>query len=314
MDLDIPQRWSPLWKRVSKTQLDKVINTLVKYYRFVTLDEAVAMIARKIPIKPYSMAITFDDGYRNNLTHALPILQKYNIPAIIYLATANIEHRKPFWIDRLDYVLQNTNVNSRSFEIGKTMVKLDSTNRDNFEKTYKSLRVKAKAIERNDYEMLDELNDIAEQLEKECGKKLEDIYEQDDWSCSVSWENIKASMSDNLEYGAHTVDHIRLSYVSKSIASEQIRKSKYVIEKRAGLICNHFCYPNGDYNEDVKNIVKNCGFKSSVSSDYGINKVGGDLYALRRIPLPDSQNDIEILGSVCRLNWIASSVIKAFKS
>ena len=74
---------------------------------FVSLGDAVEMLAGRKPLVPYSLVLTFDDGYRNNITHALPLLRRNQVPATIYLATGHVEERRPFSFDRLDYALQH---------------------------------------------------------------------------------------------------------------------------------------------------------------------------------------------------------------
>jgi peptidoglycan/xylan/chitin deacetylase (PgdA/CDA1 family) len=60
-------------------------------FSFVSMDEIYLYLSGQLKLKPKSVCITFDDGYKDNLTQALPILEKYKIPAIIYIATDYID-------------------------------------------------------------------------------------------------------------------------------------------------------------------------------------------------------------------------------
>ena len=48
-----------------------------------------------------TVAVTFDDGYRDNYENAFPVLQRYGIPATIFLTTGNIDSKEPLWFERL---------------------------------------------------------------------------------------------------------------------------------------------------------------------------------------------------------------------
>jgi len=60
--------WKPLRRQLSREKLDEYLKVLSRRYHFVSLAEVAQMIEGTAPIRPYSMAITFDDGYRNNIT------------------------------------------------------------------------------------------------------------------------------------------------------------------------------------------------------------------------------------------------------
>ena len=76
---------------VSCSQFEKQIQLLKKYYSLVSIDEFIKNI--NIKSNKFLVSITFDDGYKDNLTYALPILEKYKIPATIYMSTKFLENR-----------------------------------------------------------------------------------------------------------------------------------------------------------------------------------------------------------------------------
>jgi peptidoglycan/xylan/chitin deacetylase (PgdA/CDA1 family) len=82
--------------RVSPKQFEEHMHYLYnKNYKVVPLKEALAQgrVARK------TIAITFDDGYKDNYTNAFPILKKYNFPATIFLVSDYVNTNKTFWWD-----------------------------------------------------------------------------------------------------------------------------------------------------------------------------------------------------------------------
>jgi peptidoglycan/xylan/chitin deacetylase (PgdA/CDA1 family) len=66
-------------------------------FTVLPLDEALERIARRERLRPRTLAITFDDGYRDNLEHAAPVLRELELPATFFLATALLERRELLW-------------------------------------------------------------------------------------------------------------------------------------------------------------------------------------------------------------------------
>lgn len=289
--------WQPLWARISLSQFDATIQLLTRHYTFISLSEAADMIQGKKKIKPYSMVVTFDDGYKNNIVTAQPVLEKYNIPASIFLATGFIGNKNPFWIDRLDYALQAANVNGLEIELGNEKIRIDSSDRDTLQRSYFTMRQATKAANRPDHEMQTELARLSDRLEQDSGKALTDIIEQDDWAGLLNWDDV-ATSSELVTYGAHTVDHVRLEYVDPDVARQQIDLSKQAIEQARATVCNEFCYPNGSYNTEITHIIAECGFRLALTSECGLNGVGDNLYTLKRVPFPVHDSPIWILSEI----------------
>ena len=74
---------------------------LRRFYRIVPLAEVIAVLRDGGRFAHPTVAITFDDGYRDNLTNAAPILREYGCPATLFIATAPQERGEVFWWDLL---------------------------------------------------------------------------------------------------------------------------------------------------------------------------------------------------------------------
>jgi peptidoglycan/xylan/chitin deacetylase (PgdA/CDA1 family) len=310
MDTEQATAWVPLRPQLSRRALDHTLSVLARYYRFVSLDEAVAMLAGRIPVQPNSLVLTFDDGYRNNLTHALPILRCYHAPATVFVATGHINQQKPFWFDRLDYILQRATVDGRRVQIGQTTVVLRAQDRDALQASYRQLRNAAKDIDRPDHEMLQELEDLAAILEQESGHRLQDIFADDDWSGVLTWQDMQTATGRDVLFGSHTVDHVRIAMEDDEFVRRQLGQSKQAIEEHLGKPCQYFCYPNGSVSPRAAELVAACGYTAAVTTEEGSNGVGDNLMTLRRFDLPLAPSPGEILAQVSGL----SSALSRFMS
>ena len=308
MDMEDSSDWVPLRPQLSLSRLENILQILSRYYHFVSLQEAVEMLSRQKPIKPYSLVLTFDDGCRNNIKYALPICRKFGVPITIYPATGNVENRKPFWFDRLDYAIQHADVDGREVRIGNEIICLSSNNRDSLRCSYKQLRNASKKLEQSDLKFQSEIEKLAAGFEAESGQSLGDIFETDNWSALLTWEEVRNAAQEGVCFGSHTVDHIRLDRVDVEMIRDQLARSKEMIEAHTGQLCDHLCYPNGSFNDQVVKIAHECGYKSAVTTVEGTNRLGDDLMKLRRIHIPIDGSATEMLALVCGISTVISRV------
>lgn len=303
MDESVPSTWKPLRSQLSRRQLDRVLKLLSQHYNFISLDQAVDIVKGDAPPLKNCMVITFDDGYRNNLTQALPILERYGVPATFYVSTGHIEQRKPFWFDRLDYAIAHLPPGEHEACIAGEPITIVSDTRESMKSTYAALRQKTKGSVRDDSEMNEEVASTAEKFEKISGKKIMDVFESDEWSAVLTWDGVREAHARGVTIGSHTVNHVRIGAVDEDEARKELLESKQMIETQTGVECLHFCYPNGSCEGRSPSLVKEAGFKSAVIEQEGSNTIGSDPMLLNRIafPMSETETDVELLAHVSGL-------------
>ena len=302
MDEESGAEWTPLVQRLPRQKLDERIGALSRHYEFISLQEAANMIAGRIPIRRNCLVLTFDDGYRNNLTHALPVLRRYDAPATFFVATSHVDGGEPFWFDRIDYALQHSNGDPIEARVFGRTVSFSTTDRSSLRSSYKRLRDWAKGIPYSDKEFLKEMEGLATRLETAAGSSLADVFECDDWSEILTWSEIRTLGEFKVTIGSHTVDHIRLGKVDIGDIREQLSESKRTIERQTNRPCDQLSYPNGDYNDETMELARAIGYTCAVTTEDGANAVGDDVMALRRIAIPDDCGVTELLFRVCGLS------------
>ena len=85
------------------------------------------------------------------------------------------------------------------------------------------------------------------------------------------------------EIGAHTLHHFRLTQIPPAQACEEITESKKKLEDLFGVAVEHFCYPYGDWNATVRDLVQEAGYRSACTTAFGINTPATPPFALKRI-------------------------------
>ena len=213
---------------------------IARTYVVLTLEELVERMARGA-LPRNALAITFDDGYRDNLTHAAPILARYGLPATIFVSTGFIGTGDVPWFDRMALAFKTTRADAYRAPWGEQLG-LATT-----EARRASL---GRILERMKGLSDDELRSTVERVCLELGVTGESAFK----NVMLSWDDVHALGGLGFSVGAHTVTHPILSRVSRARAEAEIRGSRAMIEAACGQEPRAFAYPNGgpaDYTEMI---------------------------------------------------------------
>ncbi|MFH1645826.1 MAG: polysaccharide deacetylase family protein [Candidatus Omnitrophota bacterium] len=183
-----------------------------KNYNIVSLDKLKMLLSSKLPIPRKTIAVTFDDGYKNNYTAAFPTLKKYSIPATVFVVT-------------------------------------DKVGRDGY----------------------------------------------------MSWDDLKEMSENNIHIGSHTVSECFLPDIKDK---EQLRKeifdSRKIIRKKLPGQAEFFGYCSGGFNEEIRNLVIEAGYKGACATNPGKDYPKHDIYAMKRQRISRTSDNLVVF-------WIESS-------
>ncbi|MDO8954862.1 MAG: polysaccharide deacetylase family protein [Gammaproteobacteria bacterium] len=302
IDPETPSTWKPLRSQLTTEQLSKTLAILAQYYNFVSLPEATEMLAGTRPLVPNSLALTFDDGYRNNLTSALPILRKFKAPATIFLCTGNITKQEPFWFDRLDYAIQSMNSNAVSRQGIPELAAFDFSTRETLTRSFITFIRKEKTNYSTDADMRSTIGNLTERMEQRSGQGLAEILADDPWSGVLTWDEVQRAASE-VHFGSHGVDHCQLGLIPPKAAKEELLASREAIEFHTGSPCRHLAYPNGSFTNGLILLVKDCKYLSAVTSVHGLNRPGAEMLTLRRMVFP---RDCTLAGAISETTGLST--------
>jgi peptidoglycan/xylan/chitin deacetylase (PgdA/CDA1 family) len=105
------------------------------------------------------------------------------------------------------------------------------------------------------------------------------------------------------EIGSHTLTHPFLTQIPIAQAREEISASKKKLEDLFGVPIEHFCYPYGDWNEAVRDIVITAGYKTAFTTVAGINLTGDSPFALKRFTARYPSRNLKAIWSRLREKW-----------
>ena len=249
-------------EQISKKDFENQIIYLSKQYNIVSLNEIVNCIQNNKDFPERAVAITFDDGNKDNYLDAYPILKKYNLPATIFLPSDIVNTKEMYWWDKVGYIIYRT-----------THVNIQ-TNKQKF-RTYHNNILKLNDLE--EVERNQSIDDLSYELDVNIPTDLGKDH-------ILSWNEVREMSNNNIDFGSHTANHPFLTKLSLREAERQIIESKKTLEEELGQDISAFAYPYGDYNNSLKKILKKNGFSYAVTVDPRLISLKSDPYELGRIP------------------------------
>ena len=234
------------------------------------------------------VAITFDDGYRDNYTLAFPILKRYQVPATFFICPALVESRSGYWWDDIYELFRNTKEGTLNLDhvLGKT-IKGVITGHDRLSLMTKAdkLHVAQQTVDR--FKDLDQhaLSKSISALREELGISG---GSNESPSALLSWAEVREMSEHGMEFGSHTMSHPQLTRLRTSEVRAELAASMAMLSEQLNQPVHGFAYPTGDYNESVQALVRSAGYAYACTMRHGFVEPRSDLYALRRVPLPDA--------------------------
>ena len=244
----------------------------------LSMDEILAISKKRAPFPPNSFAVTFDDGFENNLTLAAPILRHWRIPATVYLTTSFIESNQMSWIDRIERAVEETQAKEIRLETNLSPHSLQHQNgKIEF---LKAVRIHAKTrTECCPHRLADE---ICEELGIVRGDQSDDALDK-----KLNWKQVaEARASGILHFGGHSHTHAILSFLSTEQLDAELDTSLGLLRERGGVGPIHYSYPEGlahCFSDQVIQAMRKRGVECCPTAIEGVNTEGRDPFRLFRI-------------------------------
>lgn len=267
-------------KHIDVSEFEKQISYIRDILKPVTLREmAKALSSPGYSLPKGSVAVTFDDSYKNTYNNALPILSKYNVPATFFVSTGFIASNRRYWADLLEHIINKTKINhiditlrgqQRQYNLGsyeeriKTVIDI------------KSLLKKTPPADR--YSIMENLKEMLEVYDS--GDNVPN-YE------NLTWKDVSTIDKHSLfEVGGHTVNHEILSYLDEVALHTEIFSCLKDLREFLGHKVDMFSYPEGQpehFNEKVISVLREAGIEICPTAIYGFNYPNTKPFYLKRI-------------------------------
>lgn len=214
------------------------IEFLNRNYVFISMDEFYDRFSQNDKFSGREIVLTFDDGYKNNLTVAAPLLQSLNIPFVVFISTGLVD--KESFVPT--YFIRSAILSNKLGEIDVSALKqrynLTPSNR---------LSVMADLIDFIKTQNKNLVNDVISEIENQLGETNRiEINHHFESERILSWDEVEQLTNMGATIGSHSVDHCILHRnQSNEDIINQLKDSKQAIVDHVGQ-CRFFAFPNGD--------------------------------------------------------------------
>lgn len=237
---------------VTPAELDAQLDFLAREARPVPLAQAVDELASG-EIPPRTVVLTFDDGYEDTLTAALPALRRHGVPATVFVTTGY--PGRPFWWDALAAsVLGCERLPARiTIKAAQVRHELSTRERGRFLLGAVALLQSIDGAHREE---------ILSYLREQCGHgKLISPAR-----ALLPEEIVRLAADGLIEVGAHTVSHPPLAGLSRARQRAEIVENKRELEAAIGALVRFFSYPHGSVTPETVEVVREAGFAAACCS------------------------------------------------
>ncbi len=265
-----------LWPPMKPVLFEKIVQKLSQTYHIVSLEAYIKDKPAFSKIKKPFATILFDDGYKDNIEYAAPILKKYNCPASFYIVTDSIDRNIPTWTYILDFSLQNTKlpVIELDFNYVPEPYKRIVLN-NGISQSTKKLKPWMKTLpNKSRLQIMQTITELCKDVEIPKRQML-------------SWDEVRQLHSSSFVIGSHTDTHPMLGQLEdKNEIEKELQTSFIKIKNQLGIVPYTISYPIGSYDKRVMELSQKVGYKIGLSVEQRFYKTEKDnLFSIPRVEL-----------------------------
>jgi peptidoglycan/xylan/chitin deacetylase (PgdA/CDA1 family) len=250
-------------------EIERQLRYLAVAFAIVPLAELLQCAEERSSSLAGKLALTFDDGFRNNVTVLYPLLAKLGIPATFFICPTLVDRGAWLWNHDMRQRLHSLNWTSRralAEKIGAPSAAVEA-----LVEWMKTLDLASRLrVERR----------VREATHGFAASPSE--HEEHDLA---SWEDLRRLDPRLISIGSHTLTHPILTKLTEREAEVEIGESRRLIEKRLGRACEFFCYPNGDISSFALECVRR-HYRAALTVTSDWVKPGCDLHLVPRFHAP----------------------------
>ncbi len=250
-------------------RFEQVMLWVKRWFSVVPLERIATFSSQPLPPRP--LAITFDDGYADNYTLAMPILRRLGLNATFFVAPGFLNGGRMFNDTVIETIRQAPglqldlrSMGLESYSIGTTAERLAAIDR---------------LLRKLKYFSIEERTERVTAIARKIDASLPDDLMMTD-------QQVLGMKRAGMTIGAHTMSHPILAAVEDEVARAEIVQSKQYLESLLGERVDLFAYPNGrpkqDYASAHVSMAREAGFKVAVSTAAGVFRPGDDQFQIPR--------------------------------
>lgn len=227
----------------------------------VTLSDVEDLIAADQPITERLLLITFDDGYNDNYTTALPILREFGLQATFFVTTGLIESGKVSWWDEIAWHVKSNKGSSLQLKGWQQSILIDGNDeREDIRNVLRQVKSTREPIDAQLREIRESFGDVP----PNAGGQNE----------FMTWQQLQGLVDAGMAIGAHSHSHAQFSTLRRDELKYELTKCKSELESRLGVNVTSLSYPVGartSFDSSMFSMVEDCGYDLAFSFEPVVN-------------------------------------------
>jgi len=260
-----PTRFNPIF--LTKNRFEDHLKFYKKYFNVISLDD---YYARNLSNERFNVCLTFDDGFANNYKYALPLLEKYQLPATFFITAIGAAGYDILWNDFLGIV---SKYGPENLTYKRKVYRKDKNNK------YISVADGISLADKLRNTGFTEKAEMMRQLYPQVPFKINQA-DIDYWLQMTPKEIRKLAASPYVTIGSHGYYHNDLARIKISDTAEELILSKQYLESVTRKKIKSFAFPYGSYSPEVVEAAKGAGYRQLLVMDF---------------KFPEDQNDPALL-------------------
>lgn len=244
------------------------LDWLADGFRVLPLHEVVERLVGGAPLPPGACAITFDDGWRDNVEHALPALERRGLPATLFAVTGRLGSEGAFWPDEVCRRLRplppaergalaaRLGADPSAEPVGGLLARLKAMAEAERGRTLEALRAATPAPAPGGRELLD-------------------------------WDEVDRLARGGVDVESHGATHAILTHLGDDEIRREIAAAREHLRERGHGRHDLFAYPSGGHDERVVRIAREAGHRAAVTVECGLASAASDPMRIPRVGLHD---------------------------
>jgi peptidoglycan/xylan/chitin deacetylase (PgdA/CDA1 family) len=244
---------------------------LGRFATVVPLGDALAALGRGDPLPPRAVALTFDDGYQDQLELAVPMLERLGLPATFFLVPGLLDRTAQAWWEELAWIFTGATRRSVAWE-GRTLGLGNAAERR------AALAAVLEALKRRDRQRREAaIDELADRCAPE-GKV-------DEQAAFLDWDGARQLVRRGFTVASHSLVHTILAEEPGPEQEQDLRGSRRQLEQELDLPVELLAYPNGkrpDYSRATIAAAARAGYTHALTTLEGWNRPATEPYEVRR--------------------------------
>ena len=271
--------------------LSELAAYLTDHFRCVTVANGMKDLVDGGRSEKPAIAVTFDDGRMDNFEHAVPILDRYGIPATFYIPAAFVGSDELLWHDAVAYAVARL-IDQKEFGVLQNITECSASRTVAAEAAYQAANF-VKPLQE------DERISVVSELQAAAGP-----LRLPEWEGSMGWLELNELLDRGHEIGSHTMTHAVLGGDCCTDPAYEISCSRELLEQKLRVPVTSFSYPTGAFDEQTRTLVKDSGYLSAVTVKPGSNTILTHPLSLFRFDVQQALNQ-KPGGQLCPSVFIA---------